>query len=377
MKSLLHLTGLLFSLLIMSGCGASYPSSVAPGIYSTTTGLGFSQERFYPEINSNSFPEDQIINKKSVKVVEAQQLTKEKKEELRTAQAAAMQQILVDTADLVSVNYAPGGVYIHPLQLYADETEVANIHWQEYLTYLNQDSTVAFYQSQQPDTTVIQLNKTDYYRTAAGQVVSAYQYHPEYQFYPVVGISYEQAADYCKWRSNVVTELVKSDPNNKEKVQVIYRLPTEKEWEIIAAAGYDKNTYPYSSATGAIRKYKLNPVAADFLSRKITAQVPAEQVKKDIVKEEVQDNMFNVRRTLPYFLQVNTPDYIYSGTPNDYGLLHVQGNVAEMVAEKGIAKGGSWKDKLEDSKITDRQLYSSPSDKVGFRCVCEIKPMEK
>jgi hypothetical protein len=46
------------------------------------------------------------------------------------------------------------------------------------------------------------------------------------------------------------------------------------------------------------------------------------------------------------------------------------GNVAEMLAEKGICKGGSFYHALDDCKITGQLTYTQPEPWLGFRCVC-------
>ena len=43
------------------------------------------------------------------------------------------------------------------------------------------------------------------------------------------------------------------------------------------------------------------------------------------------------------------------------------GNVAEMISEKGIALGGSWKDTGYDVRIESTANYTEPSPTVGFR----------
>ena len=48
------------------------------------------------------------------------------------------------------------------------------------------------------------------------------------------------------------------------------------------------------------------------------------------------------------------------------------GNVAEMVAEEGIAKGGSWYHTYEDSKLSLDLNYTEASEWLGFRCICEM-----
>ncbi len=379
---------ILFGLLV-AACTTQYPNSIRPTVYSTKTGLNQGWPYFEaPFYNYKGFPEQKLIKRRSVKWESSRHLSKEEKEAESKEQGATMSKVIVEPLqEDMPLNYAPGGIFITPLQLFFDETEVANIHWQEFLHYIKRDSTEAFYQSMIPDTTVIVLNERDYYRFGSLGVmiigtdtidqiiepITSYLYHPQYLYYPVVGVNYEQAVAYCQWRSKVVTEQYNIDPKNEQKLKITYRLPTEQEWEVIASTGLDKIELPHSSYTKGTVKYKVNPKAAEFIARKIISPKPVAQIEQDLKQTEVHDLPINVKRTLPYILQFRTPAYVYGGWPNDYGAYHVLGNVAEMVAEKGIAKGGSWKDELSDSEITDRQLYTSPSDKVGFRCVCEAE----
>jgi formylglycine-generating enzyme len=65
---------------------------------------------------------------------------------------------------------------------YMDETEVANIHWLEYLYYVKLDSSREFYESALPDTTVWarELAYNDPY-------VDQYLRYPGFRYYPGSG----------------------------------------------------------------------------------------------------------------------------------------------------------------------------------------------
>ncbi|MCK5104223.1 MAG: SUMF1/EgtB/PvdO family nonheme iron enzyme, partial [Cyclobacteriaceae bacterium] len=82
---------------------------------------------------------------------------------------------------------------------YMDETEVANIHWLEYIYYVKLDSSREFYESALPDTVVWARNLAynDPY-------VDHYLRYPGFRYFPVVGVSWKQAVDYCGWRTSVV-----------------------------------------------------------------------------------------------------------------------------------------------------------------------------
>lgn len=138
----------------------------------------------------------------------------------------------------------------------------------------------------------------------------------EYQFYPAINISYDQALEFCKWRTDMVMlNYAIAAKNEKQRSQfykkIKYRLPTKEEWEL-AVKEFDVETSPYT-------KPVLNNGEDDII-------------------------MFHYR----------------------------PGNIAEMTSVKGVAIGSSWKDKLDIGKFCNIQKYDGPSDWLGFRCVCEV-----
>jgi formylglycine-generating enzyme required for sulfatase activity len=63
---------------------------------------------------------------------------------------------------------------------------------------------------------------------------------------------------------------------------------------------------------------------------------------------------------------------VYSYWKNRFGLFQTIGNVAEMISEKGICKGGSWRHELETCRAGNDIAYSKPMSWLGFRCVCVV-----
>ena len=91
---------------------------------------------------------------------------------------------------------------------YIDETEVANVHYREYLYWLSNtfDNDTAIMRMALPDTLVwrSELAYNEPY-------VDYYFRYPAYNYYPVVGVTWEQAHDFCIWRTDRVNEKILID----------------------------------------------------------------------------------------------------------------------------------------------------------------------
>lgn len=254
---------------------------------------------------------------------------------------------------------------------FIDKQEVTNLDYREYLYWLAHifGLDAAEYKQALPDTTVWQKEFT-----YGEPMATNYFRHPAYENYPVVGVSYEQVQQYCSWRTDRVYEmqLMKAGliPVNRQQTKdnyftaerylaglymglkpekhilvPRYRLPTKEEWELAASGRLDASLFPYGY---------------DLTDKKIAAKLRKGQriFQSRPIVEMQKSGAFLF--TAP----------AHSGFPNSSALYNMIGNVAEMTAEKGKCKGGSFRHALEESKITDQIAYTRPEAWLGFRCVC-------
>ena len=100
-------------------------------------------------------------------------------------------------------NNAPARMQVR--SFYMDETEVTNLMYIEYLDWLKRVfvDQPEIYFSALPDT-LVWRNQLGYY----DDMVNNYLRHPAFRTHPVVGVSWQQASNFAKWRTNRVNELI-------------------------------------------------------------------------------------------------------------------------------------------------------------------------
>lgn len=247
---------------------------------------------------------------------------------------------------------------------YIDETEVRNLDYLEYLYWTGRVFNADYpqiYVKALPDT-LVWREKLAYNEP----YVEYYLRHPAYRDYPVVGVNWLQASDFCQWRTDRVNEFIlvregiiehnptptpgdyfstdqylsgqwqgqqillpSFDPNVPERQVRMedgiflpkYRLPTEAEWEY-AAYGLIGNTI--GERVTERRIYPWNGHAVRNPDEKYLGQMLANY------KRSNGDNM-GTAGYLNDNADVTAP--VYSYWPNDYGLYNMAGNVSEWVMD--------------------------------------------
>ena len=290
---------------------------------------------------------------------------------------------------------------------YMDECEVTNEDYREYVYWLNRmygQDYPEVYNKALPDT-LAWRSKLSYNEP----MVDFYFRHASWADYPVVGVSWLQANEYCSWRTDRVNEkilidegilefdpdqsgdqvfttdsylagqyegiptengLVRLDPGYEDEPRIVkledgillpkFRLPTEAEWEY-AALSLVGNTVEERIVERRI--YPWNGHIVRTAEKKYYGQMMAN------FKRSRGDAM-GVASALNDHWEYTAPVMFYF--PNDYGLYNMAGNVAEWVLDvyrvsTGVdAKGiNPYRGNYYMTKVTDSDGMIAERDSLG------------
>jgi len=192
--------------------------------------------------------------------------------------------------------------------------------------------------------------------------------HPQYNHYPVVGVSWTQCQAFTHWRSQYRNSWLRS---RGFPVEHDFRLPSEAQWEWAARGGLQNSPYPwggpYPTNQNGCFLANFKPQRGNYL---------------------LDGSMY--------------PNVVAFYNANDWGLYDMSGNVAEWCMDDyspsastfvsdinpiykhnhylskdpnerklKVVRGGSWKDisKYITVYMRDYQYQDSCTSYIGFRCI--------
>ncbi|MFN8240058.1 MAG: SUMF1/EgtB/PvdO family nonheme iron enzyme [Bacteroidales bacterium] len=196
---------------------------------------------------------------------------------------------------------------------------------------------------------------------------SIYFWHPSFDDYPVVGVSWIQARAFSIWRTDYMNTALR-----KQGIPDVqsYRLPLETEWEYAARGGLDLSMYPWGGPY--TRNYKgcflanFKPLRGNYVDDgsvyafKVGSYEPNEFGLYDMSGNVAEWTSCAYHPDSYVFTHDLNPNYEYNAKPQD-----------PPIMKRKVIRGGSWKDiaYFLQTSTRDYEYQDSTKPYVGFRNV--------
>lgn len=233
---------------------------------------------------------------------------------------------------------------------YLFKYEVSNFEYSVFLNQLKLKNDTINLAIATLDTT--KWNMNNWMNTKYAQY---YHRHPAYRNYPVVTVSHDAAKLFCDYVQNALSQKFPT-------FKFTCSLPTKE--QLLKAASH-ANLSVYSWGTNSLENSEGKQLC-NFL-----------RIGSENIRRNEEDKLVVQLPVLTYsndYSDVTAP--VKSYWPNAFGVYNLNGNVAEMIAEKGIALGGSWRDTGYDVRSSSETTYKEPSPSIGFRMVLTVEPLK-
>lgn len=196
---------------------------------------------------------------------------------------------------------------------------------------------------------------------------SIYFWHPSFDDYPVVGVSWVQAKAFSIWRTDFMNTALRKQ--GVPDVQA-YRLPLETEWEYAARGGLDLSMYPWGGPYTRNNKgcflANFKPLRGNYVddgavyAAKVGSYEPNEYGLYDMAGNIAEWTSSAYHPSSYLFTHDLNPNYEYNAKPQD-----------PPIMKRKVIRGGSWKDIAYFLQCSSRDYEYQDSTKpyVGFRNV--------
>ena len=196
---------------------------------------------------------------------------------------------------------------------------------------------------------------------------NTYFWHPSYDNYPVVGVSWKQASAFCIWRTQTFNQYLVSQGLSGSQE---FRLPNEAEWEYAARGGLDHSMYPWGgpytrNAEGCFLA-NFKPLRGNlvddggFITLAVGSYEPNDYGIYDMAGNVAEWTSNAYDESSYSFMHDMNPNYNYNAKPTDPPAL-----------KRKVIRGGSWKDIGYFLQFGTRSYEYQDTTKsyIGFRCV--------
>ncbi len=194
-----------------------------------------------------------------------------------------------------------------------------------------------------------------------------YNWHPGFDEYPVVGVSWEQANAFCKWRTKIQDEFF---ARSGSATVMDYRLPTEFEWEFAARGGLINSKFPwggyYSRNQQGYFMANFKPMRGNYIedgglmTMKVGSFLPNDYGLYDMAGNVAEWTSTAYDELVLSMVNEINPDFKYDARPDD-----------PPAMKRKVIRGGSWKDISAIISVSSREYEYQDSARcfIGFRCV--------
>ncbi len=207
----------------------------------------------------------------------------------------------------------------------------------------------------------------DYTYSYNEPMANMYFWHPSYDDYPVVGVSWKQAMAFGIWRTNHLNEHLSERGNGFVQN---YRLPLESEWEYAARGGIDLSMYPwggpYTRNMEGCFLANFKPMRGNYTDDGWLYTSPVASFEpNDFGLYDMSGNVAEwtenaYDESFYTFSHDMNPNYKYNALPDDPAAL-----------KRKVVRGGSWKDIAYYMQVSTRtyEYQDTAKSYVGFRNV--------